>query len=63
MDCKLDLGRSAERGRIVRLAGTLEKEGIFKFEADTCKKKGKRSFSQHLLWRNLVANCFSFVAG
>ena len=57
MECRLDLGRSAERGRIVSLAGTFEKKGEFKLEVSTCK----RSFSQPLLWRNLVANCSSFV--
>ena len=29
MDCRLDLGRSAERGCVVRLAGAFENEGMF----------------------------------
>ena len=49
MDCRLDLGRSAEKGCIVRLVGSFKLEGIFKCGADTCNKKCRRSFSQPLL--------------
>ena len=60
---RLGLERSAERCSIVRPTGTFEKKNIFKVENSTCIKKGRRSFFQLLLWRNLVASCCSFVAG
>ena len=36
MDFRLDLERSAERCRLVRLTGTFEGKDIFKIESCTC---------------------------
>ena len=52
-----------QEGYSVRLACTLRAHARQTFKADTCKKKKQDEFSQRLLWRNLAANCISFVAG